>query len=169
MLDEQGTQTFFDQIHTLWIGPEIDQRRADNRLPADFKIRACLIKLPAGKPPIVEFNEEIHWLVRVKTSKQSTFDKGDPIYIQQVERIESVDRPTIDGVPVAFVYIYVTTEGWKVTFDFSPNLPEDYAKPSDSDERSLGKSIAESLNEELTKRVVGLHDALQSDIKAIGL
>lgn len=169
MLDEQGTQTFFDQIHTLWIGPEIDRRKAEARLPADFKIRACLIKLPVGKPPIVEFNDEIHWLVTVKASKPSTFDKGDPVYIQQVERIESVERLEIDGVPVAFVYIYVTPDGWKVIFDFSPNLPEDYAKPSEPNEWSIGKSIAESLNDELTKRVVGLHDALQQDIKAIGL
>lgn len=58
MLDKQGFQTFFNNIHELWIKPELDQRFGEN-IPNEFQIRECLIKLPKEinvnvKPPIYE-------------------------------------------------------------------------------------------------------------------
>lgn len=170
MLDEKGGQNFLDHIHKLWIDPEIERRKAEGRLTGKLGIRCCLIKLPTGQQPIVEFNEEICWLATVKKRQGIAFEKGDPVYLQQVESIASVERPKVDGKPVPFVYLSVTADSsLKIIFDFSPTLPDGYEKPPESDEWNLGKSIAESINDEWMGQVVKLHDAWQTQIQGIGL
>ena len=169
MLDEKGMQTFFDEVHKLWIIPEIERRTKEGRLPEKLGIRCCLIKLPTGQQPIVEFNEEVHWLATVTKQQGIAFAEGDPVYLHQIESVATVERPKVDGKPAAFVYIYVTADGWKVIFDFTPNLPDAYVKQPESDDWTLGKAVAESINDEMTRRVVGIHDALQKEIQSIGL
>lgn len=168
MLSQPAPANLWDQIQTTWVIPELERRRREGRLPHEFRIRRCLIKMPVDQLPIVEFNEEIHWLAMVRKPVGTAFAKGDPIFISQVETVETVHRPKVDGKPVAFIYIYSTGTSWKVVFDSSPNLPETFVQDDDED-WSLGKEIAESINLELRERVIGLHDALQQQIQAIGL
>jgi hypothetical protein len=165
---EPAPPNLWDQIQTIWVMPEIERRQREGKLPTEFRIRRCLIKMPVGQPPIVEFNEEIHWLALVRKPVGIAFAKDDPIFISQIEQVETVNRPEVNGKPVAFIYIYSTGTSWKVVFDSSTNLPETFVQ-KDDEEWSLGKEIAESINLELRERVVGLHDALQQQIQAIGL
>src|SRR5690348_15520699 len=120
MTAQPAPPSLWDQIQTNWVIPEIEHRRREGRLPDEFRIRRCLIKMPVSQPPVVEFNEEIHWLALVRKPVGIAFAKDDPIFLSQVEQVETVNRPEIDGKPVAFIYIYSTGTSWKVVFDSSP-------------------------------------------------
>lgn len=168
MLDDQGVQTFWHQMETLWIAPELERRSLEERLPNDFKIRRCLIKLPPGLAPIVEFNEEVRWAATIRKPQGISFAKGDSIKLSHVISVETVERPNVDGNPVPFVYACRAGLGWQLIFDFEQPGPKSDDQ-NQEEEWIYGRAIAETLNAELQEMAVGVHDALQEQIKAIGL
>jgi hypothetical protein len=170
MLNERSKQTLFDQIHKLWIEPEIFRRNQKKILPIDFKIYRCLIKLPNGKPPIVEFNDEVKWLAQVKMEPGITLTSGRPIFLHEVLEISSVSLPEIDGERVAFVYLFWNGHAYQLVFDFKPNL-EGIASKEHTEERDLflNKSIAKSLQAILVEKAVHIHDSHQNQLRKIGL
>jgi hypothetical protein len=168
-MDATGVGNLFEQIHERWVQPEITKRQATAQLGADFKIRRCLIKLPQGQDPIVEFNEEISWLATVRKPKDLGFNAGDPVFLSQIERVETVEPPTVDGKRVSFFYVYFSGVGWQIVFDCTPNLPPDRYELPDAEDWDLGKSIAELINLELQERAIHLHDQHQAAVQSIGL
>ncbi len=169
MLDEKGLRNLFDQVHSFWIEPEINRRREADRLADGFKIHRCLIKLPNDKEPIVQFNEEVTWTAKAKTPTGNDFTSGAPVFLPQIERIETVERPTVDGRPVAFFYLYWNGLCWQLIFDCTPNVPDYKYEPPKGPNWTLGEAIAESINIQLKELAVHMHDAHQTAIRSIGL
>ncbi|REK16518.1 MAG: hypothetical protein DWQ37_07315 [Planctomycetota bacterium] len=163
MSDDEATLNLWRQINRLWVGPEIERRKAEGRLPEGFSIRRCLIKLFGDRQSIVEFNDEIHWVVKAKKPLGLAFKNGSPVFLSQLERIVSVERPTVDGKPVAFLYVYSAGPDWQILFDGDPH------HPCAHDEWEIGKLIADSLNLEFREMALVMHDANESQIQAIGL
>jgi len=169
MLDEEGTRSFFNNIFELWIDPEIQLRKQAGRMPQDFKIVRCLIRLPGDRPPIVEFNEEIGWIASVKTAPGTYFEKGQPVYLYEIQRIAAVRPPEVNGKRVAFIYFFWTGHEYQILFDFTPNVPEGLVSKREKDEWQLGKIIAESLQALLTERTVSIHQTMRTELQKIGL
>lgn len=163
MPEDEATLNLWTQLNNQWVGPEIERRKAEGRLPNDFRIRHCLIKLFGDQQSIVEFNDEIHWIVKAKKPLGLAFKSGSPVFLSQLERIISVERPTVDAKPVAFLYIHSAGPNWEILFDGDPH------RTCDTDEWETGKRIAESLNLEFKEMAVAMHDASQQQIQAIGL
>jgi hypothetical protein len=163
MAGDEATLNLWTQINRQWVGPEIARRKAEGLLPDEFAIRRCLIKLFGDQQSIVEFNDEIHWIVNARKPLGLAFKSGSPVFLSQLERVVSVERPTVDGKPVAFLYIYTAGPDWQILFDGDPHqscAPEEWV---------TGKLIADSLNLEFKEMAVVLHDANQQQIQAIGL
>jgi hypothetical protein len=168
MMSEEAAAGFARQIHELWVGPELEKRQKAGTLPAGFHIAKVLIRMPQDAPPIVEFNEEIGWEAKVKVPDGREIRPGEPAYLHDVERIESVEPPKVGGVRVAFVYLFWNGTGHQIIFDFTPNTPAHLSRPDDHG-WDLGRHIADSLQAVLTEHVVRIHDAVQSDLRKIGL
>jgi len=168
MLDEAGVQTLFREIHELWVEPELMKRRAVKTLTREFRIRQCLIKLPPHAPPIVEFNEEITWLVTAKKPLGLEFEKGQPVHISDIESIESVAPPEVDGKRVAFFFVHWTGTGWRIVFDCTPTTSS-ASSDSTGDDWPYGRSIADYLNDVLGERVIQHYGAILDDIEPISL
>lgn len=169
MLDETGLQNLFDSVHRLWVEPELTRRREAGSLPEDFKIRRCLVRLPKDHGPIVEFNEEVTWHAKAKAAKGVEFVKDEPVYLSQVDYIETVEPPSHEGVRVAFLFLYWNGVGWQIVFDFTPNLPSGDYEFEDDGDWDLGRTIAQYLNQVLREFAVHNHDVVQAHIEAIAL
>ncbi|NTW16527.1 MAG: hypothetical protein HGA41_03590, partial [Syntrophaceae bacterium] len=90
MSQEEIDAKFFENIHKMWIEPEVIKRQQAGAIPADFRILRALIRLPKEKPPIVEFNEEISWLAHAKSGSESGFQSGETVFIHDVREIITV-------------------------------------------------------------------------------
>jgi hypothetical protein len=168
MLDQQGRQNLFNHTHSLWIEPELARRRDAGKLPEDFKIRQCLIKLPRGGTPIVEFNEEISWKAKPKPVDGAEIKEGQPVLLQQVQYIETVYPPTHDGKRVGFVFLFWTGLGWRIIFDLSAQ-GVDGDHQGDDESWSLGAGVADHLNHFLKELTVNNIGAVHADVRSIGL
>lgn len=170
MLGENGARNFFSQIQELWIKPEIARRQKAGNLGRNFVISRCLIKLPAEKPPIIEFNDEIGWVARVKKAPGTSFEMGQKVYLHEVQKIENVSRPEVDGQPVAFVYVFfVGKDSWRIIFDFTPNVSNKLAPDKEGKPWPLGKEIADSLQALIVDMTVHAQDKIRAQLQKIGL
>src|SRR5262245_4798622 len=104
MIDEELGKGIAQQMHQHWIGPELEVRAKAGKLPPDFQIRRCLIRLPKNAMPIVEFNEEVVLRAKVKVPDECDPKPGDTAYLGDIEYVERVYPPEVDGVRVAFFY-----------------------------------------------------------------
>lgn len=168
-MPQEAPNRFFEQIHELWILPEIERRRAAGTLVADLAIRQCLIKLPADQAAVVEFNEEVGWNALVQKPESIEMQVGDDIYLTQMQQVLTVEPPEVGGQRVAFVYLFWTGLAWRAVFDFTPNWPEGPISEESLEQWELGKIIADAINARLLERAVQFHDAHQAGIRRIGL
>src|SRR5436305_9054968 len=83
----------FQEIDATWVRPEIERRRTAGDLSEDFKVRQCLIRLPRNCPPIVAFNNEFGWLVKVKSAPNCELFQGRATYLHEIVSIEAVFPP----------------------------------------------------------------------------
>src|SRR5512140_3778396 len=90
MLSEEGTAHLFKQVHQLWIEPELSRRKHLGTLSPNFKIFRCLVRLPLDRPPLVQFNDEIAWEVKIKTAPGCTITKGQTVYLHNISEIVAV-------------------------------------------------------------------------------
>ena len=167
MLNEETIQNFTRNIHELWIKPELDKRRAEGRIPENFLIYRYMVKLPKDRPPIVEFNEEVRWVVKAKLGSGEPF-VGDGAFLHDIAEIVSVNPPEIDGNRVAFIFIWWNGHEFEGVFDFSPNW-DPGELPAGSDSWTYGGVIAQYLRSRLTELTIHVHDSLERQLRHIGL
>ena len=162
---------FFRHVHDLWIEPELARRRQRGTLTSDFKICRALVCLPRDRQPSVTFNDEIAWAMRVDMPEKDGLRLGDPIYWDQVRRVETVEPPQVAGSRVAFVYLFKVTKGYQTIFDFSPNLADaDRATIEIPDwHTTLGPAIAATLQAGLVERSVNIDELLRTQLRTVGL
>ena len=169
MLDREAAGVFFKQINEMWIEQEVEKRRKSGALPEKFSIKQCLIRLPSDKPPIVEFNEEIGFEAMVRPAGGKEFVKGENVYLHDVQSIETVQPPQVDGQRVAFVYLFWNGKNYSIVFDFSPNVPEEYISQEEKKNWILGQRIASSLQLILEEKAVLAQDEMQDELRKAGL
>ncbi len=169
MLDEEGARNLFRQVHSLWIQPEIEGRRAAKKLPEGFRIRQCLIRLPLASPPIVEFNSEICWVVHAKVANPDSFNAGDPVYIENIQEITAVQPPELDGTRVAFIYLFWNGTSYQIAFDFTPNVRSELPEVAYDDSWNLGSVLADSIQALVLEKTIYIHDELRQLLSGFGL
>jgi hypothetical protein len=158
---------FLEQIDKNWIQPELDRRRAAGILPDGFAIYQALIRLPYGREPVVQFNQEIGWSAKVSIAPDAKLGKGDLVYMHHVQKVDTVDPPTHEGKRVAFVYLWHRGGGnYRILFDFSPNSPN--YDPATHD-WPHGQLVAESIQEMIEEHVVKMYEPREKDLVRLGL
>lgn len=168
VLDSEAANKIFQQVHEMWIAPEVARREAAGTLPTDFKIYSCLIRLPRGREPIVEFNDEIGWVAKATWEDSASYQSGMPIYLHNLQVIESVEPPEVDGERVAFVFLYWTGLEYRLLSDFTPNWDE-HQLPDGAHDWRFGELIGSYLHSLFTERVINTHDAVVEKLHAVGL
>lgn len=163
-------QRLANDIHRTWVEPELNRRDAAGILANDLRIRRCLIRLPSGEDPIVEFNDEVSWIVTAKKATGVSFEKDEPVYLDQLLSIEDIEPPTHNGERVAFVFFFWNGVRWQIIFDFDPKRGAFNNNVNEVGIRwELGRSIAEYYNHILIEMAVGRHEAEATGISEIAL
>jgi len=166
--DEKGATNFLDQIFKLWIEPECSRRNKQGALTGNIDIRRCLIRLPRDRGPIVEFNDEIHWVASLKILPGTAMQKGQPVHLYQVREVTAVKPPEMDGCRVPFVYLFHDGRAYTIVFDFSPSSKEDVLTNETKEEWRFSKIIAESLQRVLVERAVQIDNSIQLILRKHG-
>lgn len=170
MSNQEFVQNMYKEFNRFWIEPEILQRQKNGTLPTNFKIYRCLIRLPKFLPAIVEFNEEIRWSAKAKLAPGVTGRIGSPIYLHEIQEIETVSPPEVDGQRVAFIYITWAGNGaCHICFDFTPNGTSPDTQDQETMDDAMGSQIAKSLQKILVEKTIHIHDSLQKLLQTIGL
>ena len=169
MFDEKAAGNLFDQIRKLWIEPELSRRKQIGNLPQNFIVSRCLIRLPNDKPPVIEFNEEIRWIVSAKKASGTSFEKGQPIFLHEIQEIAAVSPPEVNGQRVAFVYLSWSGNTCQIVFDFTPSVPEEMISKKEKEAWHFSKTIAESLQAILVEKAIRIHDSIQALLEKNGL
>jgi len=168
-MDEQETQvTFSQQIADIWINPELERRKRENILPDNFKLLQCLIRLPKGTAPIIEFNDEIGWNALIKKPEKLPLEVGKPIYVHEIIDIVQVKPPLVNEERVAFIFVYWNGYQYNVVFDTTPNFTT-LSDQDDVENWPIGKIIANHLQYILKEKTMYLHDSLAPQFSKIGL
>ncbi|MEI7015021.1 hypothetical protein [Leptospira licerasiae] len=161
----------FHYFHNLWIIPEIEKRRKEGTWSDDSRIEKYLIKLPKNAPPIVLLNDEVIFNVRVRKPKDISIQEGDPVYLHQIENIESVELPSIDGERVAFVYLFPSGKKHSLVFDLTPNLLSHLEESKLKEEAALQceNAIALSLRDMINGLTFQISASFQKPLTDFGL
>jgi hypothetical protein len=137
MLNKEGNENFWNWVDSTYVQPEVEKRRLGGQLPADFQIRQFRVLMPKGREAIVEFNDEFGWVAKAKRGDGQDFVPHAPVYVHELDRIESVEPPEVDGERVAFIFFGWDGIQYQGYFDFSPNW---------SDEERIAHGIAQDDN-----------------------
>lgn len=166
--DEPAAQAnLWRSFESMWL-PEVERRRAAGSLPDGFVIRQCLVKLPQGAPPIVLFNDEVGWKVKIDHVHAENVRVGDPIMIHQIRRLVDIDLPSVDDRRVAFIYLHYTgiPLQYRIICDFYPNHPE---FDSTRDMSVLKSQLLSCISDMFEERIVRRHDSYLEKLHAAGL
>jgi hypothetical protein len=99
---------------------EFTRRSEAGIMQKDVEIRRILIKFQSNGPPIIEFNSEIGVETIVRTIPENSFNKeGEPVSISHIREILKVNRPTIDGKFVPYIYMHYLGAGYLIIPNFS--------------------------------------------------
>lgn len=158
----------FTQLHTQWIAPELERRKGLGKWAPDDRVFRALVRFPRSRPPVVDLNDEIPWMMLVDMPEKDHLKLGDTIYWEQVQNVANVEPPNIDGERVAFVYLYKVTKGYRIMSDFSPFSVEG---PIGHDEwrETYGPAIAATLQSGHVERSVNLDAPSLDQLRTLGL
>jgi hypothetical protein len=167
MMDEAIARAILEQMEANYIVPELEVREREGRLPSGFKLKKCLVRLPMNRPPIVEFNQEIKLQAKVKVPAGIKIARGDPVTLEQVECIDSVSPPEVDGVRVAFFYAHFLGGQLVTFFDLRPNHSPTLLE--NEGEWDLGREMGKALTYSIIELAISYYGTVQADLAKIGL
>ncbi len=167
MIDEALGRAIVRQMHQHWIGPELEARTCAGTLPADFQIKRCLIRMPKNAKPIVEFNEEVTLRAKVKVPEDRQPKAGDIARLDDIEYIERVYPPEVDGIRVAFFSAQWLCGKFGVFFDLSPN--HDDTPQEGAHGWKMGEAIGRAVQSSMVELALAVHSSVQDELVKIGL
>ncbi len=168
-MSHRPADTFFRQLHELWIAPELERGRQLGNLSPEFRIFRALIRLPKDQAAIVDFNDDIGWMSLMDVPDKGQLKPGDVIYWDQVRRVTTVEPPTVNGQRVAFVYLFKATKGYRWIFDFSPNSPDGDVVGAGEWRETFGPAIAATLQQGIVERSVNVDALWIEQLRLVGL
>src|SRR5438105_2012935 len=107
------------QTFSTWINPEIERRRKENLLPADFSLRYAQVIFTVDGKNIIRFNSEIKAVLKAKINRNIA--KGEAILEKDVDEIASLDL-TEEEKDFGHISIGRLRDSWYVAFSFEYNV-----------------------------------------------
>lgn len=168
MIDEATGRAIMQQMNQHWISPELERRSKAGTLPPDFQIKRCLIRLPVNAKPIVEFNEEVVLTARAKVPPLTReVTAGDIALLDDIEYIERVYPPEVDGARVAFFYAHWVDGKYSIFFDLTPN--NDGIPLEETETWGMGEAMGRAVHRSVVELALSVHMSVQPELTKIGL
>ncbi|WCK21763.1 hypothetical protein [Agrobacterium tumefaciens] len=114
-MGKDGADYLVKQAIDLWFQPELERRKTAGRVGDDFRIRAAQALFPSGGGAIVRFNEEVHGVAHLKTTRP--VEKGGEVYESDLDGLVQFDLLEEDLDHGHFTMLK-GQNGWGVAFNF---------------------------------------------------
>jgi uncharacterized protein (UPF0332 family) len=112
----------FQQFMDLFITPEVRKRQEAGSLPAPVTLDAAqIIFFPDGRPPKVHINREVSAIGKVKLKKGVKKDKGDPIFLSDIDGIEDIQPHGEEFADCGHATLMKFGSEWTIAFNFVYN------------------------------------------------
>lgn len=143
-MDDEIKQKVFQQTIDLFVIPEIERRKKRKKLPSNFKLEKAQIifSLRSGRN-YVRLNKDVKAIIKCKANK--TIKKGDIVYENDVDQIESVNLTEKDS-NYGHITLLLFKGNWIISFDFR------YNKKISQEHIQASKEFYESAKENLKKK-----------------
>ena len=117
--DEKTKQRVFQQIMDIFIIPEIERRRKEEKIEDGTIISKMQIvfSLDKGKNEI-RLNEEVKAIVKGRATRD--IQKGEAVYETDIDSIEGVEL-TDEDVNCGHITLLIFKNNWIISFDFRYN------------------------------------------------
>lgn len=121
-MNEEIGQKVFQQAIDIFVTPEIERRKKMNKLSSNFKLEQIQIifSSKSGRS-YVRLNKEVKAIIKCKANKP--IKKGDAVYENDVDRIESIELTKGDSNYGHITLLYFKGN-WIVSFNFIYNKEE---------------------------------------------
>jgi len=123
MNTESDWKNTFNQILEIWVTPEVIRRQELALISKPYDLRAAqVIFYPDNRSNIIRLNEEVRFVGKVKLKQGiSLKQKGDPVYLQEIDDYESFYLPKNEDPNCGHVTIYRFPDHWIISFDLVYN------------------------------------------------
>lgn len=142
-INDEFVRRLVDQAITLWIKPEIEKRKKEGTLPANFELKMAQVLFLGYAKMEVKLNEEVKAVMKIKSNR--IVKQGDAIYFSDLEKVESVDvsefYPDAGHITILFY-----TDHMVFSFDTR------YNKRKISQVLNAAKEFYESTSDNLSKK-----------------
>jgi len=137
------------QLLDMFVEPEIKKRQEAGEAEKPFPLRhAQIIFYPDGTLPSVRLNDEVKTVLKVKLKEEfrEGVKKGDPVYLEQIESVETTRLPEEEDPNVGHATLLSINGSWLLHFDFI------YNKQRSSQHIEAARQFLESASTALDKR-----------------
>ena len=123
MNTESDWKNTFNQILEIWVTPEVMRRQELALISKPYDLRAVqVIFYPDNRLNIISLNEEVRFVGKVKLKQGiSLKQKGDPVYLQDIDDYESFYLPKDEDPNCGHITIYRFPDHWIISFDLVYN------------------------------------------------
>jgi len=150
-LADPATQVAIRHIDRLWLGSELQQRRAEGKVPQDILLRRVLVMLPAAAPSRVLINDEVEYEALAQFRYSESVPKA-PGTILPTDEFEDICDVRLPQVPPdsGFLLLLCERSTGCIGFDFTPCYPDVQTDMPIADIRrnvlrNLANALAESI------------------------
>jgi uncharacterized protein (UPF0332 family) len=114
-MEEEGMKQTIQQLMDMFVEPEIKKRQETGKVEKPFPLQhAQIIFYPDGTPPQVRLNDEVKAELRVvlKEEFREKVKKGDPVYWEKIESIETTKLTDEEDPNVGHATILSINGSW---------------------------------------------------------
>lgn len=120
--DQEFSKKAIQNIMDIFVTPEVKRRQDAGPLPKPVKLSlAQVILLPHERRPLVRINDEVRAKAKVKYKPGISKKPGDPIYENEIDRIENVELGPDDDPDCGHIFLHFYGTTASVFLDFRRN------------------------------------------------
>jgi uncharacterized protein (UPF0332 family) len=118
-MESEIANRVFQQVMELWVLPEIEKRKKENRLESPFVLRKVQILFSHHRTfPKIRLNQQVKAIAKGKATRN--IEKGEIVYEKDIENIEDI-KLTEQDPNYAHITLLLFKGKWHISFDFRYN------------------------------------------------
>jgi hypothetical protein len=163
---QQDFQMRLNYVEKTYFEPELSSRKAAVKLPEEFKVFECLIRLPENSNPIIEFNDEIGWEAEPLLVSGNNLVVGQPYFAHDVVGLKKILPPKVEDKYVAYIYFFWNGYNFVLLEDNTPTQINLNPGIASFDGHNL---ILQHINNKIMEKVVGNAKFVRDSLHDIGM
>jgi hypothetical protein len=121
ILGKEGVQNIFNNLMSLWVLPEIEERKRNGRIPENFILDRAQVILPPDQQRAVRLNKEVSAFLKAKAKPGMKKAYNEPVYEHEIDGILDISLTDHDDPNAGHVTFLQFKNQWIIHMDFRQN------------------------------------------------